>query len=192
MRTHRGETRGGKKEMLQQDKKSLTCGASRRRLWASREARPFRGTSWLVCTRAARPVSLRVHLDGSRAVVALHEIGVRFIVILAPGLHVNFRPSPPRGCARWSLDRRRAGANATAQHPSGGRPFTPQLRRFPATVADHEVRARAARTRCRLCNRCATAWPRQARSRASRRRSVRTSRRRRTRAVGLRACGSSS
>ena len=36
----------------------LTCGASQRRLWASREARPSRGTSWLARTRAARRVSL--------------------------------------------------------------------------------------------------------------------------------------
>lgn len=37
-------------------KSHLTCGASQRGVWTSREARPFRGTSWLARTRAARRV----------------------------------------------------------------------------------------------------------------------------------------
>jgi hypothetical protein len=64
-------------------KNHLTYGASRRRLWVSREARLFLGTSWIAHPRAACAVSLGVQPDCSRAVVARHEVGVLLVVVLA-------------------------------------------------------------------------------------------------------------
>ncbi len=90
-------------------KSHLTCGASQRRLWASREARPFRGTSWLTRTRASRCVSLGAQPNCAPTVVTLPVAGVLLAVILARALDVNLSASAPRGCAGWLLDCRRAG-----------------------------------------------------------------------------------
>lgn len=149
----------------------LTCGASQRRLWTSREARPFGGTSWLARTHGAGAVLLGVQRDCARPVVALREVSVLLLAILALALHVNLYASAPRALCRkmaGSPTRRVwvvacvGGAHGKAQTPQGGRPSAPHLRRFTATIADHASQRAPRRLRGRLCYRLAITAPRPA------------------------------
>ena len=99
--------RGGRSEgRYGKIKSHLTCGASQRRVGTSREARPFPGTSWLTRPLSASAVLLGVQHDCARAVVALREVSVLPLAILALGLHVNHYASARRALSHggWITD----------------------------------------------------------------------------------------
>jgi hypothetical protein len=52
---------------------------------------PWKSSSWYSVANCWTTLQEhgRVQPDGSRAVIALHGVGVLLVVILAPGLHVN-------------------------------------------------------------------------------------------------------
>jgi hypothetical protein len=88
--TERGDGEG-RRGCYSKIKSYLTCRRSPRRLRPSREARPFRGTSWIPRRRAARSVSRRMRSDCRPRCHRLPMPGVVRATIRGPGPHVSVR-----------------------------------------------------------------------------------------------------
>jgi hypothetical protein len=104
--SRRGERGRGIRRWYSKIKSHLTCGASLRRIWARREARPFPNTSPFASRRAARSVSLGI----ARTCVPL-------VRRRAKGARVLLPAPAERPAGRW---RRERGAEAAGPLPDAG------------------------------------------------------------------------